>query len=208
MVFARLRRSVAAFIYPEMLRDERQKKDEGDDQKVGVDQNIISALLTLTNAFQAQTAVSDWEVAGRAGVNNRAIMILRRGSVVAPRTAARLFEYFEESWPVSLAWPLDAAVTALFGTILTIPVIEKVGGPDAMLDLIRQSGRKRTKGAVASWASRSGMPDYARTLASNECQRSGIAVSADDFDPTRLTPAQIDALRHIARAPKSKKEAA
>lgn len=157
--------------------------------------NVISALVRLVDDFQQNTALSDWEVATRAGVNNRAVKILRRGSPLAPKTAAKLFEYLEEAWPEGLTWPLDEAATRHFGTVLTIPAIEKVGGPDAMLDLIRASGRKRTIDAVRSWASRSGMPEYARYLAKADCTARGIELNQADFEPSRLTPAQITNLR-------------
>ena len=194
-----IRRRVALFICPELrpsvISDEKRDRAP----------SVIDALLTLCDAFQARTALSDWELAAKAGVNNRAIKILRSGSPVSDKTAARLFEYFEEMWPKSVAWPLDDQTTARFGTILTIPVIELLGGHEAMLALIRESGRKRSKDAVRSWARRSGMPGYARELARSECQLRGIPLKATDFEPARLTPAQIDRLR---TRPTPNKEAA
>lgn len=194
------RRRIALLICPELRLEikEPQPTDDGN-------QNIIAALLALIDAFQEETALSDWEIPVRAGVNNRAIKILRGGSPVSPKTTARLFEFFEETWPKTVPWPLDHATTARFGTVLTIPLIERLGGPDAMLALIVESGRKRTKDAVLSWARRSGMPAYARSLARNECLRRGVPVLQADFEPTRLTPAQITHLR--TSSPKSKEAA-
>lgn len=180
----------------------------GNSQKVEQvpNRNVISALLALTDAFQRATALSDWEIAARAGVNNRAIKILRGGSPIHPTSTARLFEFFEEAWPETEPWPLDDATTARFGTVLTIPVIERLGGPDAMLALIVRSGRKRTKDAVLSWARRAGMPAYARSIAHNECRRLGMSPEETEFEPTRLTPAQITHLR--SSSPSKKRSAA
>lgn len=198
-LFSRLRRSVALIICPQL------RPSAAGAQQCDRDLGAISALLALCDAFQAETAISDWEIASRAGVNNRAIKILRGGAGVSAKTAARLFEYFEEAWPKGARWPLDEEATARFGTVLTIPIIEMLGGHDAMLALVIESGRKRTKDAVQSWARRAGMPEYARQLAARECERRGIAITASDFEPSRLTPAQIERLR----PPKfTKKEAA
>lgn len=199
-MLARLRRSLAAAICPELARTKVEVGVAPARPAGGSERNVISGLLILTDAFQFATALSDWEVARRAGVNNRAIIILRRGSPVAPRTAARLFEFFEEAWPVGMVWPLDSETNALFGTILTIPAIEMVGGIEAMHELVRASGRKRTKGAIQAWAARSGMPEYARHLAMMECARLGVTVSAKDFESARLSPRQIVDLQRLTLA--------
>lgn len=194
MMFARFRRRVALTICPELCGQTRQVENHDHLQD-----NRISSLLKLVDAFQAATALSDWEIADRAGVNNRAVHILRSGSQLHQRSAARLFEYLEEAWPQSEPWPLDDAATAKFGTVLTIPVIELLGGTDAMLRLIHESGRRRTKDAVLSWARRSGMPEYAKHLARAECEARGIKVGDADFQPARLTPTQITKLhRRVA----------
>lgn len=200
-----LRRRIAKFIAPpdetgpavifRSCRNRRVRSRDAGHSASSTEDNVITALLRLVDTYQQATGVSDWEVTKSAGVNNRATIILRRGSPVHPNTSAKLFEYIKKTWPDGVAWPLDEIATTRFGTILTIPAIEKIGGPEAMLRLIEKSGRKRTIGAVYSWAGRSGMPEYARYLARSTFEAQGIDFSEADFSPKRLTPTQITALR-------------
>ena len=59
MMFARLRRGIAALIYPEVLHEAQRIEASAGIGHVGAesgpDQNVISALLALSDAFQAHT---------------------------------------------------------------------------------------------------------------------------------------------------------
>ncbi len=187
-----IRRRLALWLCPELLQIPISTAPP--DEQV----NAISALLSLINAYQQQTGFSDWEVASRAGANNRAIFILRDGRPIAEKTAARLFEYLQEAWPSSLEWPLTEAETARFATIYVIPAMEMVGGKHQVHALIEASGRTRTIDAVQTWVRREGMPEYARYLVRHFGEKHGISFTNDDFLPTRMTPAEITKLRLVA----------
>lgn len=85
MIWLNLRRRIALAVCPE-LSSTTQRAESSEH----LQDNRISSLLKLVDAFQMATALSDWEIADRAGVNNRAVHILRDGSQLHQRSAARL----------------------------------------------------------------------------------------------------------------------
>lgn len=92
-----LRRRLALMICPELASPESVTSVTSRDQ----------ILLSLADQYAAATAVSDWAIAERAGVNNRAVFLMREGKSVAQPTASALYEFFYSNRKVFSRWPVS-----------------------------------------------------------------------------------------------------
>lgn len=181
------RRRLALFICPELAASTRVNCVTSRDQ----------LLVKLADLYAEATSTSDWEIAARAGVNNRALILLRDGKTVRPKTAAALFELFRSSRAKMPCWPVSPEDERRFFRVDCIPAVEKVGGAHAVHSLVVASGRSRTLDAVYSWTRR-GLPCYARRLISQFARENGVALGDEDFEVAKLTALEIQRLKAAA----------
>jgi len=190
-----IRRRLALLICPELASPEKVTSVTSRDQ----------ILLSLADQYAAAAAVSDWAIAERAGVNNRAVFLMREGKSVTQPTASALYEFFYSNRRVFAEWPVSAEDEKRFFRVDCIPAIEKVGGHEAVHAIITESGRARTVGAVLTWTRR-GVPGYGRRLIEAFARRHGIKLSDQDFELAKLSKPEIMALRASAPRPSTNKE--
>jgi len=106
-----LRRRIALWICPELRSQARVSAASSRDQ----------VLIALADQYRAACDVSDWGIAERAGVNNRAIMLLRDGKTVRTETASSLFEFFRANRKLLKVWPVTPEDEKRFFQVDCIP---------------------------------------------------------------------------------------
>lgn len=170
----RLRKRLALWICPELQASKPATFQSGQQQ----------AILALYHAYSGHTGRSHWEICEAAGVNNRAIQYLEDGRTVQPRTLSKLFWHFEAVWPAGLPWPIQEGVETGF-FIPKVPVIERLGGVDAVIALLKSRGITRSRETVLTWPRRRGVPRYAQRIFADHFASLGIEINESDYLPSK-----------------------